>query len=125
MFINILFVAFGGAIGASLRFFVSVFFKNYFPFFPFGTLLVNVIGSLIIGVLFSYLHSKEISETIYKYFLIIGVLGSFTTFSAFSLETVEFMKDGKIFLSLLYVFLSICLTISATYVGILMKNYLF
>ena len=118
MFINILYVAIGGALGASIRFIISNFLKNYFSYFPVGTLFVNVLGSLCIGILASYLFNKEISLEIIKYFLIIGFLGSFTTFSAFSIETIDMFKNGKIFMSFTYIFLSIFLSILAAYIGI-------
>ena len=118
MIINILYVAIGGALGASLRFIISNFLKNYFSYFPVGTLFVNVLGSLCIGILASYLFNKEISLEIIKYFLIIGFLGSFTTFSAFSIETIDMFKNGKIFMSFTYIFLSIFLSIFAAYIGI-------
>ena len=118
MFINILYVAIGGALGASIRFIISNFLKNYFSYFPVGTLFVNVLGSLCIGILASYLFNKEISLEIIKYFLIIGFLGSFTTFSAFSIETIDMFKNGKIFMSFTYIFLSIFLSIFAAYIGI-------
>ena len=112
-----IYVAGGGAIGASLRFFISSICKMYFPYFPVGTLIVNIIGSFFIGLLANYLNSKEVSELFFKYFVIIGLLGSFTTFSAFSIETVELMKEGKIALSFLYIFLSFFLSILAAFIG--------
>ena len=118
MIINILYVAIGGALGSSFRFIISNFLKNYFSYFPVGTLFVNVLGSLCIGILASYLFNKEISLEIIKYFLIIGFLGSFTTFSAFSIETIDMFKNGKIFMSFTYIFLSIFLSIFAAYIGI-------
>ena len=104
--------------GSSFRFIISNFLKNYFSYFPVGTLFVNVLGSLCIGILASYLFNKEISLEIIKYFLIIGFLGSFTTFSAFSIETIDMFKNGKIFMSFTYIFLSIFLSIFAAYIGI-------
>ena len=96
MFIYFIYVAGGGAFGASLRFFVQSISKLYFPNFPVGTLIVNIIGSFLIGLLANYLNSKEISELFYKYFIIIGLLGSFTTFSAFSIETIEHFDNMMI-----------------------------
>ena len=125
MIINFLYIASGGAIGASLRYLVSHFFKIYFPYFPVGTLIVNIIGSFFIGLIANYLNSKDISEIFFKYFLIIGFLGSFTTFSAFSIETVELIKQGKILFSLLYIIFSFTLSILAAFIGISLIRFWF
>ena len=123
MFIYFIYVAGGGALGASLRFFVQSISKLYFPNFPVGTLIVNIIGSFLIGLLANYLNSKEISELFYKYFIIIGLLGSFTTFSAFSIETIELINEGRISLSLIYILLSFALTISAAFLGLSLNKF--
>ena len=123
MFIYLIYVAGGGALGASLRFIISSICKVYFPYFPIGTLIVNVIGSFFIGLLVSYLNSKEISELFFKYFLIIGLLGSFTTFSAFSIETIELIKAGKVSLSFIYILLSFTLTIFAASLGLSLNKF--
>ena len=96
MIIKILYIATGGALGSILRFFISYIFKIYFIYFPVGTLFVNIVGSFLAGLFISYLNNKEISEIIIRYFVIIGLLGSFTTFSAFSIETLELFKQDKV-----------------------------
>ena len=123
MFIYFIYVAGGGALGASLRFFISSICKVYFPYFPIGTLIVNIIGSFFIGLLASYLNSKEVSELFLKYFVIIGLLGSFTTFSAFSIETIELIKQEKIALSFVYILLSFILSILAAYLGLTLNKF--
>ena len=123
MIIKILYIALGGSIGSILRFLFSNFCKIYFPFFPIGTLAVNVLGSFFIGLFVSYLNNKEVSEIIVRYFLIIGLLGSFTTFSAFSIETLELYKQDGLSLSLLYVILSIILSIFSAYIGFTLFKY--
>ena len=115
--INIFYVASGGSIGAVLRYLTSNFFKFYFPNFPIGTLFVNFIGSFLIGILASNLENKGTSYEFIKYFLIIGILGSFTTFSTFSLESIQLINDKKLFLSLVYIFLSISLCIFGAFFG--------
>ena len=91
-----------------MRFLYFKFCKIYFPFiFQLGTLLVNILGSFFIGLFVGYLNNKNISEIFIRYFLIIGLLGSFTTFSAFSIETIELIKGNEISLSLVYIILSI------------------
>ena len=117
MIIKIIYIAIGGSLGSILRFLFSNFCKLYFPFFPIGTLLINVLGSFFIGLLISFLNNKEVSEIFIRYFLIIGLLGSFTTFSAFSFETIQLIYDKKVFLSLVYIFLSIFLCIVGAFFG--------
>ena len=115
--INLFYVASGGALGAVLRYLTSNFYKFYFPNFPIGTLFINFIGSFLIGILASNLESRGTSYIFIKYFLIIGILGSFTTFSTFSLETIQLVNDKKLFLSLVYIFLSISLCILGAFFG--------
>ncbi len=115
--INLIYVASGGAVGAVLRYLTSNFYRFYFPNFPIGTLFINFIGSFLIGILASNLESRGTSYIFIKYFLIIGILGSFTTFSTFSLETIQLVNDKKLFLSLVYIFLSISLCIFGAFFG--------
>ncbi len=115
--INLVYVASGGALGAVLRHLTSIFFRFYFPNFPIGTLFINFLGSFLIGILASNLENKGVSVVFIKYFLIIGILGSFTTFSTFSLETIQLINDKKLFLSLIYISLSISLCIFGAIIG--------
>ena len=114
---NFIWVAFGGAIGASLRFFSSSFIKTIYPNFPFSTLFVNILGSFIIGLLMNYLENKNISESFIRYFLIIGLLGSYTTFSTFSFDAVDLINNRKFLLSFFYIFLSVSSCILFAFLG--------
>ena len=115
--INIFWVAAGGALGASLRFISSSFFNLFYPNLPIGTFFVNVLGSFIIGLLINTLEMRSSSEIFIKYFLIIGVLGSYTTFSAFSYEVVELYNNKKFLLSIFYILASVFSCIVAAYAG--------
>ena len=115
--IKLFLVASGGAFGALLRYSMSNFLKLYFYNNFYSTLTINVIGSFLIGYLISIGNAKNLSENFIKYFLIIGFLGSFTTFSAFSYEVVELLLTKKILLSISYIIFSIILCIVAAYFG--------
>jgi fluoride exporter len=117
---NFLLVAFGGSIGASTRYVFYLICKNQLsPSFLFiNTLIINIIGSFLIGYLIVLLENKNFSQDIIKYFFIIGVLGSFTTFSAFSLETIDLMVNKKFLIAFFYIFLSLFLCLLFTILGL-------
>ena len=114
---NLIWVATGGAIGASLRYLSSITIKFIYPSFPFGTLFVNVLGSFIIGLLMNYLENRNIPENFIRYFIIIGLLGSYTTFSAFSFEVIDLVNNQKIFISLIYILLSVSSCLFFAFLG--------
>ena len=118
--LNFLFVAIGGSIGASLRYFAYLFFKNYLlsNYLFLSTLFVNIVGSFLIGYAIMLMESKNLSVDFTKYFLIIGVLGSFTTFSTFSIESVDLLLSKKFFNAFSYMFLSLSLCLLFTFIGL-------
>lgn len=94
MFWKLLSVAIGGAFGAILRFAVSHFSgKNSVSIFPWGTLIANLTGAFLIGLFWGFFENAKVSQHI-KSFVIIGIIGSFTTFSTLSLETVKLFQQG-------------------------------
>ena len=115
--INFFWVAAGGALGASLRFISSSFFNLFYPNLPIGTFFINVLGSFIVGLLINTLEMRNYSEIFIKYFLVIGVLGSYTTFSAFSYEVIELYNNKKFLLSIIYILASVFSCIVAAYAG--------
>ena len=115
---NLFLVAAGGALGASLRYLTSIFFKFFFYYSFVGTLVVNVLWSFLIGLFIYLLQNKSLSQDLIRYFLIIGVLGSYTTFSAFSFETIDLLTNNKLLLTLIYIFSSLVLCLIAAYIGL-------
>ena len=115
---NLFLVATGGALGASLRYLTSIFFKYFFYYSFVGTLVVNVLGSFLIGLFIYLVQNKSLSQDLIRYFFIVGVLGSYTTFSAFSFETIDLLTNNKLLLSFIYIFLSLILCLLAAYVGL-------
>ena len=115
--VKLLLIVSGGALGSLTRYLVNNFYIFFFPNFPIGTLFVNFTGSFLVGFLISYLENYSYNENFIRFFLIIGFLGSFTTFSAFSMEIIEFINNKKIFTALIYLILSILLCISGAFLG--------
>ncbi len=108
---NLLYVAFGGALGSVLRYLLSLGLNGAFPY---GTLTVNVAGCFVIGLLAGYGQTSETG----RLFLMVGVLGGFTTFSAFSLDTLRLVEAGQVTLALAYAGLSVLLSLFAVFAGV-------
>lgn len=121
MFLTVLQVGAGGAIGAMARFGVGALaFRLTGPGFPVGVLAVNVIGSFLMGVLVVWLGQRGLSHL--NPFLLTGVLGGFTTFSAFSLEAWTLFERGLTGQAALYVGLSVVLSLGALVLGVQMMR---
>ena len=113
MFTTLAQVAIGGAIGASARYLTSLATTRFVgQGFPWGTLTVNVIGSFLMGVLVVFLAQKDATRL--APLLMTGVLGGFTTFSAFSLDALALYERGQLNLAAFYVFASVILSLGAT-----------
>ena len=115
-------VAIGGALGASARYLVNVGATRVMGHgFPHGTLVANVLGSFLMGVLVVVLARK--GGQAYAPFLMTGLLGGFTTFSAFSLDTITLFERGETGLAGLYIGLSVTLSLGAIALGILATRW--
>jgi len=116
---QLLAIAIGGAVGATLRFIVSTNVHRLLGRdFPYGTLTVNVLGSLLMGFLFIMLVERQISSIELRSGLLFGVLGAFTTFSSFSFETLALLESGDWAKALINVFMSVTCCLLATWVGL-------
>ena len=113
-------VALGGAIGAAARFGVGAALFRPGAGFPVGVLAVNIIGSFLMGLVVVYLGQKMLSH--WNPFLMTGILGGFTTFSAFSLEAYTLFERGEAGQAALYVALSVILSIAALIAGVLIMR---
>ncbi len=110
---NFVLIALGGAAGSLLRYSFSLLFNK--PVFPYGTLAINLIGSLLIGLLWAYFIRQDHEGK--RLLLITGFCGGFTTFSAYSLEALFMLQQSKFLLFFLYTFATIFLGLTATYIG--------
>ena len=115
----------GGGVGALLRFLISEQTDRFFlSSFPFGTIVVNVLGAFLMGLVVSYFADKvNISQNI-KMLLTIGFLGGFTTFSTFNLDFYQLFSNGEILASLLYLFVTFTFTVIAFYLGLSLFKFL-
>lgn len=114
---NIMFVALGGSIGAVFRYVISIFMIQLFgSSFPFGTLLVNILGSFLMGIVFALGQASHLSPEI-KALVGVGMLGALTTFSTFSNETLLLMQEGLFVKAILNVLLNVIVCIFMVYVG--------
>ena len=112
----------GSFLGGGLRYLISVFFNQKVnPDFPYATLSVNLLGCLLIGVFYG-LFEKSVINNDWKLFLTTGLCGGFTTFSAFSNESLELFKQGNIMSMLMYILISIIVGIALTYAGYLITK---
>lgn len=117
---HLLYIAAGGAIGSLCRFWMSSSIQSLIgKDFPYGTLSVNLTGSILIGMLYVLLGERIDTNTALRMALIVGFLGGFTTFSAFSLETLNLFQDGQAGKAALNVLLSVCLCLAGCWLGII------
>jgi len=115
---QLLAIATGGALGSILRFWISSGLQTSLGrSFPFGTLAVNVLGSLFIGFLFVVVSNHNELSPHWRSLLMIGFLGALTTFSTFSLETLNLIQKMELFKAGLNVLLNVSVCILATWVG--------
>jgi CrcB protein len=115
---NLLLVMMGGAVGAGFRYHIGrIALQNMGPVFPWSTLIVNLLGGLLMGVLAGIL-AKNGSDEPLRLFLGVGVLGGFTTFSAFSLETFNMIERGDAILAAAYVGASVAGSILLLLAGV-------
>jgi len=114
-----LIVFIGGGLGAALRHGVNLSAARVFGTgFPYGTLTVNIVGSLIMGALAAWFAFKGDATQHWRLFLATGVLGGFTTFSAFSLDVAVLYERGALGLALFYVLISVVLSLAGLFAGL-------
>ena len=118
-------IAAGGALGSVLRYGLSTWVHSFAGRgFPYGTLVVNVLGCLAMGFLFVLLVERMGENSVLRAGLLIGVLGGFTTFSAFSIETFSLIEQGALVKATGNMAASLVLCIGATWLGVLLARQL-
>ncbi|WGK63754.1 fluoride efflux transporter CrcB [Croceiramulus getboli] len=118
-----LFVFLGGGFGSLARYLVSFFLNHEKNLLPWGTFLVNILGSLIIGVLMGWILKQQTHNAFWILFLGVGFCGGFTTFSSFAYENQVLLKEGQLLTFFLYTAGSLILGLAAVYLGIALSRW--
>jgi fluoride exporter len=123
--LNFVLVFFGGGLGASLRHAVNLAAAKAFGVaFPYGTFIINITGSIVMGLIAGYLAFKGEATQHWRLFLMTGILGGYTTFSAFSLDTAVLYERGAVGLAAFYVLGSVVISIAGLFAALALVRYL-
>jgi CrcB protein len=123
--LQVIAIAGGGAVGALLRFWISTGVYQWLGRgFPWGTLAVNVIGSFLMGFLFALFLERMLISGELRAAVLVGLLGAFTTFSTFSIETLTLLEQAEYLKALLNVVLSVVICILACWAGLVLARQL-
>ena len=118
---HVIAIGVGGALGSVLRYWMSTWVHALAGRgFPYGTLAVNVLGCLAMGFLFVLLVERLSNDTVLRAGLLIGLLGGFTTFSSFSIETFNLIEDGAWLKAALNTAVSVALCVGGTWIGVIL-----
>ena len=121
---KVILLAAGGALGTMLRYSLSGLTHKFMDsVFPWGTLFVNLAGSFAIGFLWGFFEAENLSSNI-RNFIFIGILGGFTTFSTYALESLNLFRDGEIKLALSNILASNILSLLLVVAGFMLSKYI-
>jgi CrcB protein len=119
----VLLIGIGSFLGGICRYYSQQVVSKFFPSpLPYGTLAVNIVGCFLIGLIFGLSDRGNILNSEWRLFLTTGFCGGFTTFSTFSYESINLLRDGEFFMLALYVVLSILVGFASTYLGLLITK---
>ena len=122
---NVLLVALGGSIGAVARDGLAGLVQRFTtPYFPFGTFVVNIVGCLVFGILAGMAEQRFVLGPQARAFLLIGILGGFTTFSSFTFETFQLLRDAEFMQASLNAIGQVVIGLGAMWVGVVLARLL-
>ncbi len=124
--INVLLAGFGGLIGSMLRYLLNnwVYSLADYPQFPYGVLIINIIGCLLIGFLSGLAETREAFTPEVRIFIFIGILGGFTTFSSFGYDTFNLLRDGQFLYAAINVCVQVFVGLGAVWGGYTVSRFL-
>ena len=124
--LNLAYIGLGGFIGSIGRYLTAGMMHQIFPntYFPIGTAAVNIIGCFLIGILTGFAELRNLLSSEMRMFLLIGLLGGFTTFSTFGHETVALMRDGEFLHAVGNVLIQVIIGLSGVWLGYNLTRYL-
>lgn len=121
---NYLIVFLGAGIGGVLRYWGSNYVYKFLPpTFPYGTLAVNIVGSFLLGIFIYFLDSNQLINQQVRVFLTVGICGGLTTFSTFSFETINFLKERDYLLAGSNIILNLFLTLVALFIAYKLSKF--
>ena len=123
--LEVLFVALGGALGSAARYLVGGWFAARFgAAFPYGTFVVNVTGSFIVGLFLAYAQERVSLSPYWRLFFAVGFVGGYTTFSTYEYESVRLLQDGEMLLAAVYLIGSVVTGGVAAIAGIALGSWI-
>jgi len=118
-----LWIGVGAFLGANLRYFLQTWTANRWgPDFPYGTLIINISGSFILGFFITLVTQRVAVSPEWRAFVVVGLLGGFTTFSSFSVETLNLVQTGRWLPAALYLAGNVCLGLFGAYLGVILAR---
>lgn len=121
--LNILAIFIGGGLGCVARYLIAILMRMQSFNFPFATIMVNIVGSLILGFVAALFWKQTPFHPSLKLAITVGFCGGLTTFSTFSWETFEMIKNGEFLLAMLYMLISVLACVLAISLGVFLSKY--
>ncbi len=117
-------IGLGGFLGANVRYFVAGWAAQRFgTIFPYGTFIINLSGSFLLGLFMAFLQEQTFIHPNYRLFFSIGFLGAYTTFSTFTYESLRLLQDGSIFLGLVNLLGSVAIGLLGVFIGFILGRW--